>query len=537
MAALLTLLPLVYAALASAQASTEVNWGNVTGTSNAPFPTDVGFLGKEQYNTVTPFNAQVDKINSSFPGSRWGVETRWTPRDAKGKNGSSDDIFRNLGTTSPYHVADDLFPETHGKESVPERCELQQVHILHRHGARFPTSSAVEGAPLFGQVIANASKAGKLNATGELAFLNQWNYSLGAEVLVHQGTQELFDAGVKHYYDYAKLLDGLPHRPIVRTTSQSRMLDSARYWTLGFFGWDAPTKVDLEVLTEAKGQNNTLAPYYACTNANNPAFYIGDKLANKWRSEYLANATKRLQPMLKGVKLNTTLVYGMASMCAYETVGLGLSSFCPLFTKEEWEGFQYDQDLQFQGDYGFMNPSGKAQGVGWVLEFLDRVQKQAFTGPVTGQNTTLNQNRTYFPFDQGLYADFTHDSVITSVLTALNYTQFGAFLPATKPDANRTYRSSRVTPFGARLVFEVMSCKNGTSGNATSFIRTKINEAVIPMNKDQGCATRPDGLCNLNDFVLHQLRNAYKDSKFNTLCFGENGKDFNVTGPVRNGTL
>ena len=31
----------------------------------------------------------------------------------------------------------------------------------------------------------------------------------------------------------------------------------------------------------------------------------------------------------------------MQQMCPYETVALGYSKFCELFTEEEWEGFNY----------------------------------------------------------------------------------------------------------------------------------------------------------------------------------------------------
>ncbi|WFD42840.1 hypothetical protein MPSI1_001490 [Malassezia psittaci] len=534
MTRLVALFPLLCAALVSGETATASNYNNVTGTSNKAFPTDVGFEGNVAYSK-SPFLAQNDKVNSSQFMSCYGVETRVEPLHHQSDNATSDDIFRNLGTTSVYHSADDLFPETKGYGPIPNQCSVKQVHILHRHGARNPTSSATEGAPLFGAAVWNATKAKKLQASGPLDFLNRWNYSLGAEVLVHQGAQELFDSGVHHYYQYAKLLDGLKHKPVFRTTSQSRMLDSARYWSLGFFGWDAPSKFHLEVLTEESGQNNTLAPYEYCTNANEDAFYLGDELSTEWQKVYTKSAAKRLQKYVQGIKLDSTFIYGMMSLCAYETVALGYSHFCPLFTKEEYEHYEYDIDLQFMGDYGFMNPTGRAQGIGWVVEMLDRMNMTKFDGPISGQNTTLDHNSTYLPVDQKLYADFTHDDVITSVLTALNFKQFSEFLPATKPNPNRRYRSSRVTPFAARFVLEVLDCDSDQlKGN---YLRAKINEAVIPLDKDQGCEARPDGLCKLESFYQYQLKHAYKDSKYNKVCFGKNGTDFTFYGPVRNGTV
>jgi hypothetical protein len=76
-------------------------------------------------------------------------------------------------------------------------------------------------------------------------------------------------------------------------------------------------------------------------------------------------------------------------------------------------------------------------------------------------NTTLDESSTYFPLDQPFYFDFTHDDVILSVLTVLNFTQIaGDYLNATEMDANRTFVLSHIVPFGARLYFEVsqISC-------------------------------------------------------------------------------
>merc|ERR1712110_117800 len=79
---------------------------------------------------------------------------------------------------------------------------------------------------------------------------------------------------------------------------------------------------------------------------------------------------------------------------------------------------------------------------------------------------------------------------------ALNMTQIGDTLDPMRPDPNRRYRASRVTPFGARFAFEVIDC-----GDESPWIRAKINEAIVPLNQHQGCTKpRPDGLCPLTQF-------------------------------------
>lgn len=59
--------------------------------------------------------------------------------------------------------------------------------MLSRHGARYPTKGALVGP--FAERIEEAK--GKFNATGRLAFLNDWKYELGSEILVPKGMSAL----------------------------------------------------------------------------------------------------------------------------------------------------------------------------------------------------------------------------------------------------------------------------------------------------------------------------------------------------------
>lgn len=420
-----------------------------------------------------------------------------------------------------------MFPEWQSQRTLDPKCTIEQVQILHRHGSRSPTSDTTEGAPLFGQAIAYAkgnASAGTgpaINATGDLAFLNDWNYELGVEVLVPNGAQELFDSGVRSYYQYGKLYDPQTqtHKPVVRTTSQERMLESARYWTAGFWGLDAPNLIDLEVIIEGTGFNDTLAPYDTCNNSN--LIYVGDSiLLPEWRSIYLVNATERLQPQVAGLNLTTELVYGMQSLCAYETVGLGTSPFCQLFTEEEWRGFEYALDLEYWGDYAFGSQTGRAQGVGLAQDVLARLTNQTIPlEQVTTQNMSL-LNSTYFPLDQKLYVDFTHDDVLQSVLAVFNYTQvIDSVLDPKHNNEGRVYKMSNITPFAARLIYEVATCDTVDGKNET-IIRTLLNDALIPFTEAQGCTPRADGACLLDEFVQYQEEHLLPAANFDFACFG-----------------
>lgn len=143
-------------------------------------------------------------------------------------------------------------------------------------------------------------------ATGDLAFLNSWSYTLGQGNLVANGKQELFNAGTAAWYQYGQLYqpDLQPHKPVLRTTSQTRMLDSAKYWAAGFWGLDFLDHMELEVILEGPGFNNTLAPYNTC-----PMAMAGDLyLLNPFKQKYLAKAVERLRPQVEGLELDLDLV-------------------------------------------------------------------------------------------------------------------------------------------------------------------------------------------------------------------------------------
>ena len=99
--------------------------------------------------------------------------------------------------------------------------------------------------------------------------------------------------------------------------------------------------MNLEIQVENDGVNSTLAPWNNCPNANGDLYNLGYDAAEDWEKVYLKDAVKRLQAYIKGVTLTIDDAYSMQNLCAFETVSLGYSDFCGLFTEEEWKGFEY----------------------------------------------------------------------------------------------------------------------------------------------------------------------------------------------------
>ena len=141
--------------------------------------------------------------------------------------------------------------------------------LLYRHGARYPTSGAAPST--FAAKVANATKVG-FNTTGELAFLSNWTYKLGAELLTPFGRSQNFQLGVEYRQLYGELLNNFTAQgalPVFRTESQDRMVKTANNFAAGFFGVpEYLDQVNIEILVENSTVNNSGAPYEVCTNAN-----------------------------------------------------------------------------------------------------------------------------------------------------------------------------------------------------------------------------------------------------------------------------
>tara|TARA_R110002060_G_scaffold19521_16_gene26662 strand:- start:439 stop:879 length:441 start_codon:yes stop_codon:yes gene_type:complete len=125
------------------------------------------------------------------------------------------------GNLSPWYSvssADYGLPDT--SPLVPEGCNIVQMHLLYRHGARYPTTGAAPST--FAEKLYNATHDGGFNVTGELGFLSDWAYKLGGELLTPFGRSQLFNLGIAYRQLYGELLNNFTEAgtlPVFRTES------------------------------------------------------------------------------------------------------------------------------------------------------------------------------------------------------------------------------------------------------------------------------------------------------------------------------
>lgn len=424
-----------------------------------------------------------------------------SPTQPQNPSNASDDfsVFKQWGNLSPwYSVNSSFYGLPKASPLVPENqgCEITQVHYLYRHGmyllpplpqtdevcllihlgARYPTSGSLPTT--FASELVNATKAGTVNATGPLSFLNTWSYKLGAELLTPFGRLQNFELGVQARQYYGHLLNNFTAQgtlPVFRTQSQDRMVKTAQNFAAGFFGVpEFLDQVNIEIVIEASGFNNTGAPYEICTNSNVASRgQIGSAVASNYSKTAFASTANRLQQYITGFNISTTDVVAMLQLCSYETDALGSSAFCPLFTVEDFKNYEYYYDLSFYYNNGFGSPVAAAQGKGYLTEFISRFEQTRIQEYNSTTNSTFDSNSTYFPLNQSIYADATHEVVVLDTLTAFNLSAIfssGPLLAGGRPSGQQSFVASQVVPFATHLVIQVMECSHYSPTKQMRFI-------------------------------------------------------------------
>ena len=89
-------------------------------------------------------------------------------------------VLRTFGNLAPMFSvpsSDPGFNLPGASPLAPPGCSITQVHLVHRHGARYPTSGSAPAD--FAAKVHNATVNGTgFSATGELEFLNTWRYKV-----------------------------------------------------------------------------------------------------------------------------------------------------------------------------------------------------------------------------------------------------------------------------------------------------------------------------------------------------------------------
>ncbi|KAI2627147.1 phosphoglycerate mutase-like protein [Xylaria nigripes] len=497
-----------------------------------PPENEVGFQGP----TPTGVEAAAAQTAPAYPVNLGSAgQFPLVAPNAHGEEESNFDITKHWGNLSPwYSLSSSDYGLSNANPLAPEGCSITQVHLLYRHGARYPTSGAPPAK--FANKIANATTTGVVELCGDLEFLADWTYKLGAELLTPFGRGQEFLLGLQYRQLYGHLLNNFTESgtiPVFRTESQDRMVKTAENFAAGFFGVpEYLDQVNIEILVEAPGVNNSGAPYYVCPNSNvEDRGYIGSTIAKAFAQDVFNDTLDRLNSQIRGLEFTADDVIAMLQLCSYETVALGYSAFCPLFTQDDFENYEYYYDLKFYYETGPGSPVSAAQGKGYLQEFVGRFT-HTFPKPYSGLNETFDNTSTYFPLYQSIYADATHEVVVLDTLTAFNLTALfdGPPLDLKQNQKQNTFVASKAVPFATHFTVQVLEC--GAYEPSKQMIR---NDAVISVaDSYPGCPEDPHGLCSF-EHVVDILKDRIDEIDYDYDCFAdydaEAGHNYNGRAP------
>lgn len=171
-------------------------------------------------------------------------------------------LLKYFGGMGPYLGGEYIKP--------PNECTVSQVHMISRHGERYPTKNMGSAISQFASNISNLSN----NFHGDLSFLNNWTLStsnwlsspedqLDQETLTGPaaGSLRMFTLGSEFRARYDLWNFGIHNDVKVWSSDSRRVIHSARYFASGFFGVD--TNVSVQVIPETEGQwGNSLTTTY-----------------------------------------------------------------------------------------------------------------------------------------------------------------------------------------------------------------------------------------------------------------------------------
>ncbi|KAF7595014.1 acid phosphatase pho5 [Aspergillus hancockii] len=469
------------------------------------------FIGVSYYTR----NPSASAIGSSPYCASW--NTWYHPFQSpshQARIGSYDNdwnLLYHLGGNGPWVEKIDG-PNARGVDP-PNRCTIDQLHMISRHGERYPTKSAG------GRHLALLSRIKEANVVlnGSLSFLNEWTYFTDEpqedfEQLTrtgpYAGTLQEFSTGVRFLTRYGHLLS---RHAITRLWASDceRVIESAQHFASGLFGlnWERHRKAVLEIIPETLDRRaDTLTPADTCPKYIEDPTKGHDNGVNMlalFQNAYIPAIAERLISDEQNTALGhlTNLeVYSMQEMCGFETIARGSSPWCDIFTHEDWENFEYARDLIHYYRAGPGNPYAGAMGWLW----LNATTALLRSGPEVGT----------------MFFSFVHDGDIAPFLTALDIMRdpkYDPYLPTTHRATDRVWRTSSVMPMGGRIVLERLTCPVSaeSSNDKNTFLRVNINDKNMPLPY---CKSGPGLSCPLEEFVSHVERRRLEVGEFGEVC-------------------
>jgi len=316
-------------------------------------------------------------------------------------------------------------------------CSPVLLYDVARHGARIPDGDDVlklqEGLPWIRDGIEAAWREGRGELTDEqVGALLGWKLTVTPQQggdLSEQGRREHLGLG-QRWRKRMRDLDISAQKTLVRSSSRTRCIDSADAHLEGM-GLDGVT---IQVDDELIRFYDFCPKYLKEVRKGEKTFVEANKLVQSqlWQ-DMLTRVSKRA-----GLELDTARLQLVWDMCRYERAWdpTKNSPWCPLFTQEDLDLYNFRLDLVFYYLRGYAYPITVQQAQPLVADMLEAIQSNKYS-------YILNLG---------------HSDTLAPFLGALGLYNDSADLTTEDLSTGYQYDTSRIGSFSTNVEFVVFQC-------------------------------------------------------------------------------
>ncbi|OWK53528.1 multiple inositol polyphosphate phosphatase 1 [Lonchura striata] len=399
---------------------------------------------------------------------------------------------------NPYLVSDPLSlgPEAGG--SLPASCTPLQLRAVLRHGTRYPTAGQIRRlGELHSRLLRHAAAAAACPAAVALADWPMWYEESMDGQLAPQGRRDMEQLARRMAARFPALF-AARRRLELASSSKHRCLQSGASFRQGLgptldFGGD---EVEIEVNDFLMRFFDYCAKFVAMVEENDKAmcqvtaFKEGPEM--KKVLEKVASAL-----CLPVEELNADLVQVAFLTCSYELAIKNVTSpWCSLFSEEDAKVLEYLNDLKqyWKRGYGYdINSRSSCVLFQDIFQHLDKA---------------VEESKSSKPISSPLIVQVGHAETLQPLLALMGYFKDAEPLLASNyaQQAQRKFRTGRIVPYAANLVFVLYHCDHVNSSQEEYQVQLLLNEKLLPFHhSNETISTYTD----LKDYYKDILENCH----------------------------
>ncbi|ORX81301.1 phosphoglycerate mutase-like protein [Basidiobolus meristosporus CBS 931.73] len=371
------------------------------------------------------------------------------------------DLLDHLSTKSPYKIPRSAEQGT----SVASTCNLTQLHLISRHGTRYPSArDALEFARL-GKLFSKAIKH-----DGRYSWMSSWEspYLVSQEYqLAPSGALDLYRLSKRcrsRYHDFFRGQGYDPRLYSFLSSQKDRSGESGSAFGIGLFEGTGPlgeTRIQpVYIYTIPLGLDQELAIKYACEKwlaQSRDNVRLG-AVKRHFSKHYIKKTANRISEEF-ALNVTTLDVKYIYKLCGFEaSIHQRRSTWCDLLRDDEILELELLGDFESYYKYSYGSAMNSKMACALVTKLVTQVEDH-----LRGASST----RAYFKFG--------HAETLLFLSTLLNLRKDPAQWTISnipKLLQERDFRTSELTPFSANVFFEIYQCAQGGGTR----VRLLVNE-------------------------------------------------------------